>query len=38
MKHAIQSLGWRFNADRMVSDYVEHFYLPAVRGVSAEIT
>lgn len=36
MKHAIQSLGWRFNADRMVRDYVEHFYLPAARAISAE--
>ena len=36
MKHAIQSLGWRFNADRMVKDYAERFYLPAASATSAE--
>lgn len=30
MKHAIQSLAWRFNADRMVIDYARKCYLPAV--------
>jgi glucan phosphorylase len=36
MKSAIQSLGWLFNADRMVRDYALHFYLPAGSAVSAE--
>ncbi len=36
MKHAIQSLGYRFNADRMVKDYAERFYLPAASATSAE--
>jgi len=36
MKAAMQSLGWRFNADRMVKDYAERFYLPAGSAVSAE--
>ena len=26
MKAAMQSLGWRFSADRMVKDYVTHAY------------
>jgi glycogen phosphorylase len=34
MKHAIQSLAWRFNADRMVRDYAEHCYLPAAGASS----
>jgi len=36
MKHAMKSLGWRFNADRMVQDYVKRFYLPAASAKSAE--
>lgn len=28
-KNALRSLGWRFNADRMVMDYVQNSYLPA---------
>jgi len=36
MKKAFQSLGWRFNADRMVKDYVEHLYLPAASATSSE--
>jgi starch phosphorylase len=36
MKHAIESLGWRFNADRMVKDYTQRFYLPAASATSAE--
>jgi len=36
MKAAMQSLGWRFNADRMVKDYAERFYLPAASATSAE--
>jgi starch phosphorylase len=34
MKHSIMSLGWRFNAARMVMDYVETCYLPAAGGLS----
>jgi starch phosphorylase len=29
MKRAIQTLGWRFNTDRMVTDYTRECYLPA---------
>jgi starch phosphorylase len=36
MKMAFRSLGWRFNADRMVKDYVERFYLSAASATSAE--
>jgi glycogen phosphorylase len=35
MKHSIMSLGWRFNADRMVMDYVEACYLPAIGALSS---
>jgi starch phosphorylase len=37
MKRAIASLGWRFNADRMVMDYVREGYLPAAGGMSCEM-
>jgi starch phosphorylase len=33
-KNAMRSLGWRFNADRMVKDYALHAYLPAAGGTS----
>ncbi len=33
-KSALRSLAWRFNADRMVMDYVLNSYLPAAGGVS----
>jgi starch phosphorylase len=33
-KNALRSLAWRFNADRMVMDYVQHGYLPAAGGLS----
>ena len=36
MKRAIRTLGWRFNADRMVMDYVQHAYLPAAGGISCD--
>jgi starch phosphorylase len=36
MKNGIQSLGWRFNADRMVKDYAERFYLPSASATSSE--
>jgi starch phosphorylase len=37
MKRAIHTLGWRFNADRMVMDYVHEGYLPAAGGTSCEM-
>ncbi len=37
VKHAIRSLSWRFNADRMVKDYVKNGYLPAAGGLSCEM-
>jgi len=37
IKRSMQSLGWRFNADRMVKDYAEHFYMPAASATSVEI-
>jgi glycogen phosphorylase len=33
MKQSIMTLAWRYNADRMVSDYVRHAYLPATGGL-----
>ncbi len=38
MKRAIRTLGWRFNADRMVMDYVQQCYLPAAGGLSSDMT
>ncbi len=35
MKRAIRTLGWRFSADRMVTDYVRKFYIPAAGGTSS---
>lgn len=37
MKRAIRTLGWRFNADRMVMDYATHAYVPAAGGRSCSI-
>ncbi len=37
MKHAMQTLGWRFSADRMVKDYADRSYLPAASATSTEI-
>ncbi len=37
MKRAIRTLGWRFNANRMVTDYVKHSYLPAAGGLSCSM-
>jgi starch phosphorylase len=36
-KNAFRTLGWRFNADRMVMDYVQHGYLPAAGGLSCSM-
>lgn len=37
MKRAVRTLGWRFNADRMVMDYVMKSYVPAGGGVSCHM-
>src|SRR6201998_232519 len=37
MTRTIRTLGWRFNADRMVMDYVQKCYVPAPGGTSSEI-
>ncbi|GIX05132.1 MAG: alpha-glucan phosphorylase [Planctomycetaceae bacterium] len=37
MKRSVRTLGWRFNSDRMVMDYVQHAYLPAAGGTSCEM-
>ncbi|HZZ70781.1 MAG TPA: alpha-glucan family phosphorylase [Pirellulales bacterium] len=36
MKRAISTLGWRFNANRMVMDYVNLAYIPAAGGISSQ--
>jgi starch phosphorylase len=36
MKRTIRTLGWRFNADRMVMDYALQCYVPAAGGTSSE--
>jgi starch phosphorylase len=38
MKRAIRTLGWRFNADRMVMDYTSKCYVPAAGGTSSAMT
>jgi starch phosphorylase len=38
MKKSIRSLGWRFNADRMVMDYVTKCYIPAAGGTSSDMS
>jgi starch phosphorylase len=37
MKRAVRTLGWRFNADRMVMDYVSQTYVPAAGGLSCKM-
>jgi starch phosphorylase len=37
MKRTIRTLGWRFNADRMVMDYTLKCYVPATGGVSSSM-
>jgi len=37
MKRTIRTLGWRFNADRMVMDYALKCYVPAAGGMSSTI-
>jgi starch phosphorylase len=38
MKSAISTLGWRFNANRMVMDYVTKCYVPAAGGTSSDMS
>jgi starch phosphorylase len=35
-KHALKSLAWRYNADRMVIDYTRRMYLPAAGAVTSQ--
>jgi glycogen phosphorylase len=37
MKRTIRTLGWRFNADRMVMDYAMKCYIPASGGTSSDM-
>jgi starch phosphorylase len=37
MKRTIRTLGWRFNADRMVMDYTLKAYIPATGGTSSDM-
>ena len=37
VKRAIRTLAWRYNADRMVMDYVRESYLPAAGGDSCRM-
>jgi starch phosphorylase len=37
MKRTIRTLGWRFNADRMVMDYTIKCYVPAAGGTSSDL-
>lgn len=37
MKRSVRTLGWRFNADRMVMDYVQQAYIPAAGGLSSDM-
>jgi starch phosphorylase len=38
MKRTIRTLGWRFNADRMVMDYTLKCYVPAAGGTSSDMS
>ena len=38
MKRAIRTLGWRFNADRMVMDYTKFAYVRAAGGLSCDMS
>jgi starch phosphorylase len=37
MKRGVRTLGWLFNADRMVMDYVKETYVPAAGGLSSSM-
>jgi glycogen phosphorylase len=38
MKRTIRTLGWRFNANRMVMDYTLKCYIPAAGGTSSDMS
>jgi len=38
MKRTIRTLGWRFNADRMVMDYTRQCYIPGSGGTSSDMS
>ncbi len=38
MKRTIRTLGWRFNANRMVMDYTTKCYVPAAGGMSSDLS
>ena len=38
MKRTIRTLGWRFNANRMVMDYTLKCYVPAAGGTSSDMS
>ncbi len=38
MKRTIRTLGWRFNANRMVMDYTMKCYIPAAGGASSDMS
>jgi hypothetical protein len=37
MKHALESLVWRYSAGRQVKDYMEKAYLPVAGATSSEL-
>jgi glycogen phosphorylase len=37
MKRTIRTLGWRFNANRMVMDYTLKCYVPTAGGASSNM-
>jgi glycogen phosphorylase len=37
VKRSIRTLAWRFNADRMLMDYVTHLYMPAAVASSCQM-
>jgi starch phosphorylase len=37
-KHALKTLAWRYNADRMVIDYTRNMYIPAAGIETAHVT
>jgi starch phosphorylase len=37
VKHALKTLAWRYNADRMVMDYTRNMYLPASRTLTSSL-
>ena len=38
MKHALTSLAWRYNANRMVLDYTRQCYLPAADALTSSLS